>query len=323
MHIPDNYLSPSTCAAMGAVMVPIWKKASRKVREELTRKKMPLLGVCAAFCFLIMMFNVPLPGGTSGHAVGATLVAILLGPFSATIAITVALAIQALFFGDGGVLALGANCFNMAFVMPFAGYYIYKFVSSKVKSDKGNYIAAFVAGYVSLNMAVFFTALEFGIQPILFKDAAGLPLYCPYGLNVSIPAMITPHLLIVGFIEGIVTTSVFAYVKKVSPDAIYEDGNIKMKPIYGLIAALVAFVPLGLWATGTAWGEWGSEEIIKLNGFVPKGMMEGFKFKALMTDYSIIGISEMAGYIISAIIGVGLVIGFIKLLSIKRNKATL
>lgn len=83
-------------------MVLVWRKAVLKVKKELPRKKMPLLGICSAFSFLIMMFNLPLPGGTTGHAVGATLVAILLGPYAAVISLTIALAIQALFFGDGG-----------------------------------------------------------------------------------------------------------------------------------------------------------------------------------------------------------------------------
>ena len=124
MHIPDNYLSPSTCAVMGAAMVPVWTKAVRKVKEEIPRVKIPLLGVGAAFSFLLMMFNVPLPGGTTGHAVGGTLLAIFMGPYAACISVTVALFIQALLFGDGGVLAFGANCFNMAFVLPFFGYYL-------------------------------------------------------------------------------------------------------------------------------------------------------------------------------------------------------
>ncbi|KZL90439.1 fused nickel transport protein NikMN [Clostridium magnum DSM 2767] len=111
MHIPDNYLSPSTCAAFVAVMLPIWRRASLKVKNELTRQKIPLLGVATAFSFLIMMFNIPLPGRTTGHAIRGALVAILLGPYSAVFAVTIAVAIQALFFGDGGILTLGVNCF--------------------------------------------------------------------------------------------------------------------------------------------------------------------------------------------------------------------
>ncbi|MCY6370892.1 cobalt transporter CbiM [Clostridium ganghwense] len=320
MHIPDNYLSPSTCAALGAVMLPIWRRAAVKVKQELSRKKMPLLGICAAFSFLIMMFNVPLPGGTTGHAVGATLAAILLGPYAAAISVTIALVIQALFFGDGGILAIGANCFNMAFIMPFVGYYIYKFISSRLKGEKGEYVASFIGAYISLNVAAFFTALEFGIQPLLFKDAVGLPLYCPYGIEAAIPAMLIPHLLVAGVIEGVVTTAVYGYVKKTSPSAIYEDTSVKMNPIYGLITAMILFVPIGLLATGTAWGEWGTDEIKDMLGFIPKGMKDGFNFEAIMPDYSISGLPEIAGYILSAVAGVALILIIIKFATKKKHK---
>ena len=125
MHIPENYLSPSTCAVMAAAMVPVWTYSVKKVKEEIPKVKMPLLGIGAAFSFLGMMFNIPLPGGTTGHAVGGTLIAILTGsPSAGCIAVTIALLIQALLFGDGGILAFGANCFNMAFILPFLGFAI-------------------------------------------------------------------------------------------------------------------------------------------------------------------------------------------------------
>ncbi|MBC8080243.1 MAG: cobalt transporter CbiM, partial [Gorillibacterium sp.] len=222
MHIPDNYLSPSTCAVFVAAMLPVWRKASLCVRREITRQKMPLLGVGAAFSFLLMMFNLPLPGGTTGHAVGASLVAILWGPYFAVLSISIALAMQALFFGDGGILSLGVNCFNMAFVMPFTAFYLFKLINSRISGQKGRTVAAFIAGYLSLNVAAFLTALEFGIQPSLFTDTAGLPLYGPYGFGTAIPAMMIPHLLVVGILEGLVTAGVYRYVSRVSPEFIYE-----------------------------------------------------------------------------------------------------
>ncbi len=176
MHIPDNYLSPSTCAVMGAAMVPVWATAVRKVTKEVSRAKIPLLGIGAAFSFLIMMFNIPLPGGTTGHAVGGTLIAVLLGPWSACISVTVALLVQALMFGDGGILAFGANCFNMAFVLPLLGYFTYSFITQRVKNPGAEYLGLAVAAYLGLNAAALFTAVEFGIQPLLFRGADGLPL---------------------------------------------------------------------------------------------------------------------------------------------------
>lgn len=319
MHIPDNYLSPSTCAVMGAAMVPIWTVTIKKIKKVLTKKKMPLMGIGAAFSFLIMMFNLPLPGGTTGHAIGGTLIAILLGPEAACISLTVALLIQALLFGDGGILAFGANAFNMAFVIPFAGYYIYKLVNTKTKTEKGKYISAFLSSYIAVNIAALCAAIEFGIQPLLFKDASGMPLYCPYSLSLSIPAMLIPHLAIVGVLEGAITTGVYAFIKKVSPDVIHEDSNIKTRPIYGLILGLICLSPIGLLATGTAWGEWNVDEVKSISGFIPKGMSRGFNFNAMMHDYSVNGVPVAAGYVLSAIAGVAILLIIFKLINKERT----
>ena len=320
MHIPDNYLSPSTCAVMGAVMLPVWARAVKKVKEEVSKRKMPILGVCAAFSFLIMMFNVPVPGGTTAHAVGAVLTAILIGPYAATISVTIALLIQALFFGDGGILAFAANCFNMAFVMPFLGYFVYKSVKRKVRSDKGEYISAFIGGYVGILAAAFCTAVEFGIQPLLFKDGAGAAIYCPYDLSVSIPAMILPHFLI-GLLEGAVTAGVYAYVRKMAPGITYEGRSAGKKPLYGLIIAMILLSPIGLLATGTAWGEWGADEIKDIVGYVPNAFEHGFNFNAMMPDYAVNGMNEIIGYIISAVAGVAIILILFKIIgSVKKEK---
>jgi cobalt/nickel transport system permease protein len=322
MHIPDNYLSPSTCATFGAVMLPVWRRASLKVKKEITRQKMPLLGVAAAFSFLTMMFNVPLPGGTTGHAIGGSLVAILLGPNSAVFAVTIALAIQALFFGDGGILALGVNCFNMAFIMPFTAFYLFKLIKKIFKNYKAEYIGAFLGGYISVNVAALFAAIEFGVQPLLFKDFSGLPLYSPYGLAISIPAMMIPHLLVVGILEGIITVGAYSYVKKASPDVIYKGKANEMKFLYIIIGILILATPLGLLASGTAWGEWGSEEIKNFLGFIPKGMEKGFQFNSPIPDYSFGFLNEYFGYILSALVGVIIILIIFKVLgkiNLKRS----
>ena len=109
MHIPDGYLSPATCLTLYGASTPFWLAAGRRVSKVVKNRYVPLLAVSAAYCFLTMMFNVPIPDGTTAHAVGAVLVAVVLGPWAAIIAVSIALAIQALFFGDGGVLAYGAT----------------------------------------------------------------------------------------------------------------------------------------------------------------------------------------------------------------------
>ena len=320
MHIPDNYLSPSTCAVMGAVMLPIWSKSVKKVKEDISKRKMPILGVCAAVSFLTMMFNVPVPGGTTAHAVGATLIAILVGPYAATISVSIALLIQALFFGDGGILAYGANTFNMAFVMPFVGYSIYKLIKNRTNSEKGDYIAAFIGAYIGIVAAAFCASIEFGIQPLLFKDASGAAMYCPYALNVSIPAMVIPHLL-VGLLEGAVTAGVYAYIKKMAPGVIYEGKPTNKRPLYGLILGMIVLCPLGLLASGTAWGEWGADEIKGVAGYVPKALEHGFKYNAFMQDYGISGLNDKIGYIISAVAGAAILLIVFKIIaSVKKEK---
>lgn len=223
MHIPDGYLGPATCGFFYVVMAPIWMIASRVVKRTLSAKQVPLLAIGAVFSFVIMMFNVPIPGGSTGHAVGGVLVAILLGPWAACIAITVALVVQALLFGDGGITAIGANCFNMAFVLPFTGYYIYRAISYGSSVDSARrVIAAGVAAYIGLNLAAVLAGAEFGLQPLLHHTADGQALYCPYGLNVAMLAMAGEHLLIFGWIEALVTALVIKYLQKQSPELLRE-----------------------------------------------------------------------------------------------------
>ncbi|HEX3020409.1 MAG TPA: cobalt transporter CbiM [Chitinispirillaceae bacterium] len=227
MHIPDGYLGPVTCLAGYAAMVPLWTVASNKVKKNLQAKQVPLLAIGAAFSFVIMMFNVPVPGGTTGHAVGAILVAILIGPWAASIAVSVALVIQALLFGDGGITAIGANCFNMAFAMPFAGYAVYRLISGKSSLvSKRRVLAAGIGGYAGLVVASFLTGMEFGIQPLLHHTVSGQPLYCPYGLKIAIPTMVGEHILIFGWIEMIVTALVVRFLQKQEPALLGNGENV-------------------------------------------------------------------------------------------------
>ena len=205
-------------------MVPFWVAASRIVKKTLNARQVPLLAIGAAFSFVIMMFNVPIPGGSTGHAVGGVLVAILLGPWAATIAITVALVVQALLFGDGGITAIGANCFNMAVVIPFVGYGAYALISDGApKNSNRRVIAAFIAGYIGINVAALLAGVEFGLQPHLCHTAAGQALYCPYGLRIAVPAMAGEHLLVFGWVEAVVTALVVKYLQKQAPELLGQE----------------------------------------------------------------------------------------------------
>ncbi len=220
MHIPDGYLGPQTFIPLYGAFAVTTAVAVNKVKKNLDKKVIPFLGMASAFSFVIMMFNIPIPGGTTGHAVGGAIVSLLFGPWEAFISVSLSLIVQAFVFGDGGITAIGANCFNIAFVMPFIAWGTFKLIAKENSSDKVKLIAAFIAGYISLNIAALLTAIELGIQPLLAKDLYGNPLYSPFPLKVTIPAIVLEHLLIFGFIEAIVTAIIFKYFMKHNKDII-------------------------------------------------------------------------------------------------------
>jgi cobalt/nickel transport system permease protein len=221
MHIPDGYLSPQTYIPMFGLAAAFWSVALRKIKTGLSHRHIPYLAMAAAFSFLIQMFNIPIPGGTTGHAVGGGIIAILLGPWSAVLAVSIVLIIQALVFGDGGITAIGANCFNMAVIMPFVSYWVFRLVKGHARTGKRVLVAAFMAGYAGLFMASMSTAVQFGIQPLIAQDSQGLPLYAPYPLSIAIPAMAIEYLLLFGILEGIVTALILRYFMKNEMDLIY------------------------------------------------------------------------------------------------------
>ncbi|MFH2144183.1 MAG: cobalt transporter CbiM [Bacteroidota bacterium] len=221
MHIPDGYLSPQTYIPLLGVFVVATVVAVKKVKKEVSARNIPYIGMAAAFSFIIMMFNLPIPGGTTGHAVGSAVIAILLGPWAAMVAVSVAIIIQSLIFGDGGITAIGANCFNMAVFMPIVAYYIFKFFRSKPVAKGRVFIAAFVSGYLSLVLTSILTAVEFGIQPLIASSPDGKALYCPYDLSIAIPAMCIEHIVLFGIIEGLVTAMIVRYFIKNESGLIY------------------------------------------------------------------------------------------------------
>ena len=284
------------------------------MQKALTRRTVPALALFSAFAFIVMMFNIPLPGGTTGHAVGGTLLAIVLGPWTAVIGVSVVLAIQALLFGDGGLIAFGANCFNMAVVLPWVGYFIYKVISGNSDiASKRRLVGAVVGSYIALVVASLVTGIELGVQPALFHSADGTPLYAPYGLDIALPIMAIGHLAIAGPVEAIVTGLVFFYLQTSHSSFLAKteepQNEGKLWIVWSAALVVLAFAtPLGLLAAGTAWGEWGADELKEMLGYVPKGLESmGDFWKAPIPDYSIPGMGDVPGYILSALIGLAIV----------------
>jgi len=221
MHIPDGYLSPQTYIPLYGATMAFWGIALKKIKKEVSAKQVPYLAMAAAFSFLIQMFNIPIPGGTTGHAVGAGIIALLLGPWTAVIAVSVVLIIQAFVFGDGGITAIGANCFNMAIVMPFVAFWTFNVIKGPSQSGTRFITAAFLSGYIGLTAAALSAAFMFGIQPVIASAPDGRPLYAPYPMSIAIPVMAVEHLLLFSVVEGVVTVALLKYFLKNESTLIY------------------------------------------------------------------------------------------------------
>ena len=304
MHIPDGYLSPATCAALYGGSAPFWWIALRRMRRGLNTHMVPLLSVFAAFSFIVMMFNLPLPGGTTGHAVGVGIAAIVLGPWASILAISIALVIQALLFGDGGITAIGANCFNMAILGSLTAYGIYRLVagSAPIESPRRVFAAA-LAGYLAINVSALAAAIEFGLQPLLYRDASGAALYAPYPLQIAIPAMMAGHLTVAGLAEMVLSGGVVAYLQRFEPGLLRtnERRGLATKPLWIALAVLAILTPLGILATGSAWGEWSVEEFVQ----APAGMQSlAHLWSAPFAKYAPPFLKNPAvGYGVSALLG--------------------
>ncbi len=251
MHIPDGYLGPSTYTCLWASMIGVWSFASRRLKRDLSTSRIPFLAMASAFCFVAMIFAIPLPGGTTAHITAAPLIAMLLGPWAAVISVSVALIIQALVFGDGGVTAIAANCFNIALVGSCVGYAVYRLVISAGEGIRGamnskatagqpeaslrlQVFAAATGAYLGINAAALCTALELGLQPIIYGGSQAGGGYFPYPLAVAIPAIVIPHLTLIGVIESTVAAMVVGFIRKAQPEALRGT-----KTCLGIVSAAV------------------------------------------------------------------------------------
>lgn len=340
MHVPDGYLSPATCGALYAGVAPFWYIALRRLRQALHTRVVPLVSLFAAFSFVVMMFNIPLPGGTTGHAVGLGLSASVVGAWASVLAISVALVVQAVFFGDGGITAIGANCFNIGVVGSFVAWGVYTLVAGRTSlSSPRRAIAAGLGGYVGINAAALVTALEFGAQPLLYQDPTGAPLYSPYPWSIAIPAMMLGHVLVAGVAEFAFSAGVVAFLQRTDPgllgmatgaagtDDIPDPFQQRqtLRQLWLVIGLLLLLTPIGILASGTAWGEWGADDFAdpatrheiasaSLGHAPPEAVPQGLArlatvWTAPWADYAPTFVQNAGiGYALSAMFGVGLIV---------------
>lgn len=232
MHIPDGFLDAKTAVVAGGLAAAGLGVALRHARAHLPPRRVPLLGLAAAFVFAAQMINFPVVGGTSGHLVGAVLVAALLGPSVAVVVISAVLIVQCLMFADGGLSALGANILNMGVLGGAGGWAIYTAVSRAAKGLRGRVLAAGFAAWCSTVLAAVACAGELA--------ASGTAVF-----SVALPAMAGIHMLI-GLGEGLITALVLAAIAGTRPDVLEPEPASGPKRPYGALAAYGALIAIGL-----------------------------------------------------------------------------
>jgi cobalt/nickel transport system permease protein len=204
MHIPDGFLAPTITLPAYAVAAPLWVWAGRKHFGPDRLEALPAVGALAAVAFVLQTIMIPLPGGTSTHLVGASLLAVLRGPLVAFVCESLVLLVQALFFGTGGITVLGVNALAMGLLGPLAAWLVYQALARRLPS-----VGAFLAGYLGLQVSTLAVALVLGLQHRL--DPALLPTPLP----VVLAAMMGPSLLLTGLVEGLYTLFAFRVLLRV------------------------------------------------------------------------------------------------------------
>lgn len=303
MHIPDGFLSMGIIIFCWVLSIIGIGAALMRTRKSLGERQVPVMGVLAAFIFAAQMLNFTIAGGTSGHFLGAALAAILLGPWAAMLTMTTVVALQALLFQDGGLLALGGNILNMAVIGPIVAYGFYRGVRTLLGNRKGSMmVSGFVAAWVSIVVAAVACAMELG-----FSGTS------PIG--IALPAMAGIHALI-GIGEGLITVGALALVAATRPDLVEAErapapagmrwvwGGLAIALILALFSPLASPYPDGL------------ERVAEDFGFIEQAQEPLYE---VIPDYVFPGISNealatIAAGIVGTLIVYGIAVGLAALL---------
>lgn len=207
MHIPDGFLSPQTYLPAYALAAGGWAWAARGLRDSLDETTVPRLAMLTALAYGLGLVMVPIPGGTSGHALGIAILALVFGVRSAFLAYSLVLLLQSLLFGAGGVTALAVNALAMGLIGATAAV-----AARKLLRRFGDTASIAVAAWLSVVIPGLIVGIVLGIQPLIAHQADGTPLFFPFGLAISVPAVLLPHLFI-GIGEAVLTVLVLRYVR--------------------------------------------------------------------------------------------------------------
>ena len=298
MHIPDGFLDTKTALAAGTLAAAGLGTALRHARRHLPPRKIPLVGLTAAFIFVAQMLNFPVAGGTSGHLIGATLSVVLLGPGVSVIVMSSVLIIQALLFADGGLVALGANILNMAVVAPVCSYTVYRLMRRMLPDNRGLLVCASVAAWCSTVLAALFCAGELAWS----GTASG---------SVVFPAMAGLH-AVIGIGEGLITMLVLAAFAKSRPELLGDRASdpaavgTRSLVVYGIVVILgLLFLVLPFASKFPD----GLERVAQSIGFEQK-KIENTEFLPPLRDYRFFGLeSGMISAAAAGLFGAAVVFG--------------
>jgi cobalt/nickel transport system permease protein len=289
MHIPDGFLDAKTAITTAAFSFAGLTTSLRRVARHVPPRSVPLFGLAAAFIFVAQMLNFPVASGTSGHVLGATLAAILLGPSAAVIVLSSVLVVQALLFADGGILSLGANIFNMAIVAPLCGYGVYRGLRVVFHSEYGRLVSVGVASWFSTVIAAVFCAGELAWSGTVAWQAA-------------FPAMAGVH-MVTGLGEAAITILVIASIANTRPELLNDSIHQDRRGSPGF--ALVALVVIGLLllvAPHASDLPDGLEKVTSTLGFEHKAISDAPAASPLK-DYELPGESAAFGTVVAGLIG--------------------
>jgi cobalt/nickel transport system permease protein len=212
MHIPDGFLDPKVALSTAGLSVVGLGAAVRNARLRLPPRKIPLMGLSAAFIFAAQMLNFPVAGGTSGHLIGGVLASVLLGPGAAVLVLTAVLIVQCFVFADGGILALGANVFNMGIVSSVGGYFVYRVVWKFLPGERGRLAAIAFASWCATVLAAVVCAGQLALSHTV-------------RWSLAFPAMANVHMLI-GVGEALLTTMIIYAISQARPDLLEHPSAI-------------------------------------------------------------------------------------------------
>ena len=294
MHIPDGFLSVPVAVVGWLITAVIVGLALRQTREQLGERQIPLMGILAAFIFAAQMINFPVAGGTSGHLIGGTLAAILLGPWAAVLVMTSVVAVQALLFQDGGLLALGFNVFNMGILAPFVGYAVYDAVRKMLgRAAYAPLVGAAVGAWASVELAATAASLQLAISGTS-------------PLDVALPAMAGVHALI-GIGEALITVGALAFIRQARPDLLGAPAKAAARGSGWIAAGLVIALAVTFVSPLTDSDPDGLERVAEDKAFLEEAEDAPYE---ILPDYTIPGIdNEAVTTILAGIVGVLIVAG--------------